>query len=79
MTLRGYRRHKRDESGPAPLTLAETERAEARRAENAAGVDARQQTFTGMAFPLTEAAVVAIQRLVAKRLDYVQLSIGECR
>lgn len=76
--MSGFRRHKRAAGAPAPLTSAEEELAEVRRTEVNIGVsiDSRQQTLSGVAFPLTKNAWKAIKALAAQKYDYVQLRIG---
>ena len=38
-------------------------------------VDSKQNHMSGLAFPLTEAAIESIQKFKSSRTDYVQLSI----
>ncbi|XP_063218013.1 twinfilin [Bacillus rossius redtenbacheri] len=77
MTLSGYRRHRRAAVAPAPLTAAEEELALLRRTEvnTGVGVDSRQQTLSGVAFPLTGEARQALSALADRAVDYVQLRI----
>ncbi|KAJ8870590.1 hypothetical protein PR048_029613 [Dryococelus australis] len=77
MTLSGYRRHKRAAVVPAPLTAAEEELAELRRTEvnTSVSIDTRQQTLSGVAFPLTSEAWQALTSLRDKAYNYVQLRI----
>ncbi len=64
MSLDGYDRHKRSVSAPAPLTMAEIEKAEIRAVETGVeiGASTRRTMATGVDFPLTDDAVSAIER-----------------
>lgn len=79
ITLSGFRKHKKNESAPAPLTSREEELAELRRSERSVaanvGVDTRQQTLGGVAFPMTDDARQAVIKMANKLHDYVQLRI----
>lgn len=57
----------------------EEELAEVRRQEVGAdvGVDTKHQTLTGVSFPLTKAAVSAMEAFTAGQLQYVRLRCSQ--
>ena len=78
-TLEGYLKYKKESVEPAPLTMREEEMQEIRRTE--VNVDlsvvSRHQTLSGVAFPITEAALQAIKDMERGSYDYLQFRIGE--
>lgn len=64
---------------PAPLTMREEELLEIKRSEinTNVNIDTRQQTLSGVAFPVTEAAKQSIIDMVAGAYDYLQFRIGK--
>ena len=64
---------------PAPLTIREEELQELRKTEvhTDISVDSKQQTLTGVAFPITQAAKQAIIDMARGSYDYLQLKISE--
>jgi len=76
-TLKGYRSHKRNVAAPAPLTQAEEELAFVKKTETTAhiSIDSKHQTLSGVAFPVTDAALKAIYAFQQKQYNYIQLSI----
>ncbi|XP_033744679.1 twinfilin-1-like isoform X2 [Pecten maximus] len=75
-TLAGYKMHLLSQNAPAPLTMAEEELEEIKRTEiKTAGVDTKHQTLQGVAFPITDEALVKIQEFIAGQCTYVQLSL----
>ncbi|XP_015592032.1 twinfilin isoform X1 [Cephus cinctus] len=77
ITLEGYRRHKRNDAAPAPLTTAEEELAELKKTtiNTDYSVETRHQTLSGVAFPVTDEAEQAITDLGKGLHEYVQLKI----
>lgn len=65
---------------PAPLTNREEELKEVLKNEMASvseiGIDSKQRTLSGVAFPLSPDAVKAIVDMKKRAVDYVQLEIG---
>ncbi|XP_044271825.1 twinfilin [Tribolium madens] len=78
ITLNGYQKHKKAAIAPAPLTTREEELQEIRRTEvhTDISVDSKQQTLSGVAFPLTEAARQAIVDMAQGSYDYLQFKIN---
>lgn len=78
MTFKGYLKHRAAVAAPAPLTQAEEELAIVKATETNAhiGYDTKQQTLTGVAFPISEAGIKAVLEFKQKKHTYVQLSIG---
>ncbi|XP_069142445.1 twinfilin-1-like isoform X2 [Argopecten irradians] len=75
-TLSGYKKHLMSQNAPAPLTMAEEELEEIKRKEiKTAGVDTKHQTLQGVAFPITDEALLKIQEFVEGQYTYVQLSL----
>ncbi|XP_060079149.1 twinfilin-1-like [Ylistrum balloti] len=75
-TLSGYKKHLLSQNAPAPLTMAEEELEEIKRTEiKTAGVDTKHQTLQGVAFPITEEALLKIEGFIAGQYTYVQLSL----
>lgn len=79
VTWKGFLKHKRNESAPAPLTSREEELAELRRSERSVaanvGVDTKHQTLGGVSFPMTDSARQAVIKMADKLHGYVQLRI----
>lgn len=77
VSLEGYHRHKRNDAAPAPLTTAEEELAELKKStvHTDYSVETRQQTLSGVAFPVTDEAKQAITSLGKGLHEYVQLKI----
>ncbi|XP_012258029.1 twinfilin isoform X1 [Athalia rosae] len=77
ITLEGYHRHKRNDAAPAPLTTAEEELAELKKTtvHTEYSVETRQQTLSGVAFPVTDEAKQAISDIGKGIHEYVQLKI----
>lgn len=77
VTLEGYHRHKRNDAAPAPLTTAEEELAELKKTavHTDYSVETRQQTLSGVAFPVTDEARQAIIDIGKGAHEYVQLKI----
>lgn len=81
VSLEGYDRHCISAAAPGPLSREEEEREEVRVAQShvAVGVDAKHQTLTNLAFPLTQKALDALNKFREERTDYVQLSIDTAK
>ncbi|KAJ3596478.1 hypothetical protein NHX12_002885 [Muraenolepis orangiensis] len=77
VNLSGYKKFLTSQAAPLPLTAAEEELRQIKLSEvqTDIGVDTKQQTLPGVAFPMHGDAVGALQRFRAKDLNYVQLSI----
>ncbi|XP_011870948.1 PREDICTED: twinfilin isoform X1 [Vollenhovia emeryi] len=77
ITLDGYRKHKRNDTAPVPLTTAEEELAELKKttATTDYSVETRHQTLSGVAFPVTDQAKQAITELGKGIHEYIQLKI----
>ncbi|XP_055342816.1 twinfilin-2-like [Paramacrobiotus metropolitanus] len=77
VNLSGYKRHKRAETGPAPLTAAEEELEQIKKAQTGVdiGVDTKHQTLQGVAFPISPDARTAFQELKQGRVNYVLMSL----
>lgn len=77
MNLNGYKKYLSSLAAPLPLTAAEEELRQIKLSEVQAdiGVDTKQQTLAGVAFPLDGEAVAALERFRDKRLNYVQLEV----
>ncbi|KAL3269336.1 hypothetical protein HHI36_008408 [Cryptolaemus montrouzieri] len=77
ITLNGYFKYKKNAVAPAPLTSREEELQEIRRSEvhTDYSVDSKQQTLSGVAFPVTESAKNAIQDMINGSYDYLQFKI----
>ena len=71
-------KHKRNAAAPAPLTMAEEELALVKKTETHAhiSIDTKQQTLSGVAFPVSEDGIRALVEYRSKKISYVQLSIG---
>jgi twinfilin-like protein len=78
ITLNGYQKYKKAAVAPAPLTIREEELQEIRRTEvhTDINVDSKQQTLTGVAFPITESAKQAICDMARGSYDYLQFKIN---
>ena len=76
--MRGYQKHLISEAAPGPMTREELEREEARtQCDNEViGVDSKQQTVTGLAFPMTSSVKEAIANYKKEKTNYIQLSIN---
>lgn len=77
VTFKGYLKHRAAVAAPAPLTQAEEELAIVKATETNAhiGYDTKQQTLTGVAFPISEPGIKALLEFKLKKHNYVQLSI----
>lgn len=77
VTLNGYLKHKKSAAAPAPLSMREEELQEIRRTEvnTNISVDTKQQTLSGVAFPITEDAKQAIIDMARGTYDYLQFRI----
>ncbi|XP_014206719.1 twinfilin isoform X2 [Copidosoma floridanum] len=77
INLEGYRKHKSNDAVPAPLTSVEEELAVLKKTTTHTdyGVETRQQTISGVAFPVTDEAKQAISDIGKNVYEYVQLKI----
>ncbi|XP_055378978.1 twinfilin-like isoform X2 [Condylostylus longicornis] len=75
-TFNGYKKAKKLEAAPAPLTNFEEEKKLINAAEvQEACVSALSQTLKGVCFPLTEEAKTAIEEMVKGQHNYLQFEI----
>lgn len=74
-------KNRKADSSPAPLTTQEEELARLRKAENItlsnAGIDSRAQTLSGVSFPISNAVIDSVNLMVKKKINYIQLKIGQ--
>ncbi|KAJ8964850.1 hypothetical protein NQ314_004568 [Rhamnusium bicolor] len=77
VTLNGYIKHKKSAAAPAPLSMREEELQEIKRTEvnTDISIDTKQQTLSGVAFPITQAAKQTILDMARGSYDYVQFRI----
>lgn len=77
VSLSGYKKHLTAQAAPLPLTAAEEELRQIKLSEvqTDIGVDTKQQTLQGVAFPMHGDAVTALERFRDKQVNYVQLEI----
>lgn len=77
ITLDGYKRYKKNVAAPAPLSMREEELREIKKAEinTEISISTKQQTLGGVAFPLTESAILAIKDMASGSYNYLQLRI----
>lgn len=79
ISLLGYEKHlKHEESSREDMmTREEKEREEVKKSEASVeiSVDSKQNHMSGLAFPLTDAAIESIKKFKSAGTDYVQLSI----
>ncbi|KAJ8920089.1 hypothetical protein NQ315_011744 [Exocentrus adspersus] len=77
VTLNGYQKHKKSAAAPAPLSMREEELEEIKRTEvnTNISIDTKQQTLSGVAFPITEAAKQAVIDMGRGTYDYLQFGI----
>ncbi|XP_061629713.1 twinfilin-1-like isoform X4 [Phyllopteryx taeniolatus] len=87
LNLSGYRKYLISESAPLPFTAAEEELRQIKLHELSSvhlrgvqvqtdiSVDTKHQTLQGVAFPIHQAAVAALERFRDKEINYVQLRV----
>ncbi|XP_041072015.1 twinfilin-1-like [Carcharodon carcharias] len=77
VSFSGYRKHLVSQRDPAPLTAAEEELRQIKMNEGNAeiSIETKQPTLQGVAFPIQEDAIQALDKLRNKQLSYVQLKI----
>ncbi|XP_043290050.1 twinfilin isoform X2 [Venturia canescens] len=77
ITMEGYRRHKKNDAAPVPLTTAEEELVELKKStiNTDYSVETRHQTLSGVAFPVTDEAKNAIVDFGKGIHEYIQLRI----
>uniref|UniRef100_A0A2D4FNI2 Twinfilin-1 n=2 Tax=Micrurus corallinus TaxID=54390 RepID=A0A2D4FNI2_MICCO len=77
VSLNGYQKYLMTQSSPAPLTTAEEELRQIKisEVETEVSVDTKHQTLQGVAFPVAQDALQALEKLKNKELNYVQLQI----
>uniref|UniRef100_A0AAZ3P5P1 Twinfilin-1 n=1 Tax=Oncorhynchus tshawytscha TaxID=74940 RepID=A0AAZ3P5P1_ONCTS len=83
VSLSGYRKYLIAQAAPQPLTAAEEELRQIKLSEvqTDISVDTKQQTLTGVAFPMQRDAIQALEQFREKKINYVQLEIdfrNEC-
>ncbi|KAL3061230.1 hypothetical protein OYC64_009428 [Pagothenia borchgrevinki] len=77
MNLSGYRKYLAVQAAPLPLTAAEEElrKIKLNEVQTDISVDTKQQTLQGVAFPIHQDAIAALERFRDKRVNYVQLEV----
>ncbi|KAG8012801.1 Twinfilin-1 [Nibea albiflora] len=77
LNLSGYRKYLTSQAAPLPLTAAEEELRQIKLNEvkTDIGSETKQQTLQGVAFPLHQDAVAALERYRDKKINYVQLQV----
>lgn len=77
MSLSGYRKHLTSLAAPLPLTAAEEELRQIKlnEVQTDVSVDTKQQTLQGVAFPIHQDGVAALEKFRDRKLNYVQLKI----
>ncbi|XP_029289203.1 twinfilin-1a [Cottoperca gobio] len=77
INLSGYRKYLASQAAPLPLTAAEEELRQIKlnEVQTDIGVDTKQQTLQGVAFPIHQDAIAALERFRDKRINYVQLEV----
>ncbi|CAG9862572.1 unnamed protein product [Phyllotreta striolata] len=77
ITLNGYFKHKKSTAAPAPLSMREEELNELKKTEvnTEISIDTKQQTLSGVAFPLTTSTQDAIIDMIRGTYNYLQLKI----
>ncbi|XP_073476048.1 twinfilin-1 [Aquarana catesbeiana] len=77
VSLSGYNKYLVCRSAPAPLTASEEELRQIKinEIQTDIGVDTKQQTLQGVAFPIQRDAFQALEQLKNHKLNYVQLKI----
>ncbi|XP_060545045.1 twinfilin-1-like isoform X2 [Pantherophis guttatus] len=77
VSLNGYQKYLMTQSSTAPLTTAEEELRQIKISEVQieVSVDTKHQTLQGVAFPVAQDALQALEKLKNKELNYVQLQI----
>ncbi|KAK5867097.1 hypothetical protein PBY51_011616 [Eleginops maclovinus] len=77
MNLSGYRKYLTAQAAPLPLTAAEEELRQIKlnEVQTDISVDTKQQTLQGVAFPVHQDAIAALERFRDKRINYVQLHV----
>ncbi|XP_024912270.1 twinfilin-1a [Cynoglossus semilaevis] len=77
LNLSGYRKYLTSQAAPLPLSAAEEELRQFKlnEVQTDIGVDTKQQTLQGVAFPLHRDAVAALERFRDGIINYVQLQL----
>ncbi|CAJ1056273.1 twinfilin-1-like isoform X1 [Xyrichtys novacula] len=77
LSLSGYKKHLTSQAAPLPLTAAEEELRQIKlnEVQTDISVDTKHATLQGVAFPLHQDAVAALQRYRDKKLNYVRLEV----
>lgn len=77
LNLSGYRKYLTSQAAPLPLTAAEEELRQIKlnEVQTDISVDTKQQTLQGVAFPIHQDAVAALERYRDKKINYVQLQV----
>ncbi|XP_078138154.1 twinfilin-1b [Centroberyx gerrardi] len=77
VSLSGYRTHLASLAAPLPLTAAEEELRQIKlnEVQTDIGVDSKQQTLSGVSFPMQREALQALEQFRNKKINYVQLEI----
>ncbi|KAJ0069768.1 hypothetical protein NL108_014143, partial [Boleophthalmus pectinirostris] len=77
LSLSGYRKHLTSQAAPLPLTAAEQELRQIKlnEVQTDVSVDTKQQTLQGVAFPIHQDGVAALEKFRDKKINYLQLKI----
>ncbi|XP_062339006.1 twinfilin-1b [Osmerus eperlanus] len=77
VSLSGYRKYQVSQAAPLPLTAAEEELRQIKlnEVQTDIGVETKQQTLTGVVFPMQRDAIQAMEQFRDKIINYVQLEI----
>ncbi|KAJ8382817.1 hypothetical protein SKAU_G00035950 [Synaphobranchus kaupii] len=77
MSLSGYKKYLTSQAAPLPLTAAEQELRQIKlnEVQTDIGVDTKQPTLQGVAFPMNRDTIQALEMFRDKKLNYVQLEI----
>lgn len=77
LNLSGYRKYLTSQAAPLPLTAAEEELRQIKlnEVQTDISVDTKQQTLQGVAFPVHQDAIAALEHFRDKKINYVQLRV----
>ncbi|CAL1594398.1 unnamed protein product [Knipowitschia caucasica] len=77
LSLCGYRKYLTSQAAPLPLTAAEEELRQIKlnSVQTDISVDTKQQTLQGVAFPVHQDGMAALEKFRDKKINYIQLKI----
>lgn len=78
LNLLGYKHHLESEAAPPPLSRSEIEKAELKSLElnSHISVTTKSATLPGLSFPLTEQALMGLDRFLSEENEYVHLMVN---